>query len=62
MESVFKSEAETKKYFIRACHTKQPGEVILFHDQRDTIARILKEVSAECGRELIDKDLTTLKH
>ena len=62
MQPVFKSESEVKKYFLRACHTKQPGEVILFHDQRNTVDKVLKEVSTECGREFIDKDLTTLKH
>jgi hypothetical protein len=62
MQMTFKNEPEAKKYFLRACHTKQPGEIILFHDQRETVAKVLKEVSAECGRILIDKDLTTLKH
>jgi hypothetical protein len=62
MQLEFKNEAEAKKYFIRACHTKQPGEIILFHDQRDTVAKVLMEVSKECGREFIDKDLTTIQH
>ncbi len=59
---LMKSNEEMKKYFMRACTTHDPGDIILFHDQRDTVHKILVEVSNETGRKLIDKDLSTLEH
>ena len=57
---VMKNTDDMKKYLLRACKTHDPGEVILFHDQRDTMHRLLQEVARETGRELIDKDLSTM--
>jgi|ERR1035437_2616894 hypothetical protein len=56
----FKKYDEVKKFFTDSCHLHNPCEVILFHDQRDTVNKMLAEVAQETGRKLIDKDLSTL--
>ena len=61
MEHDFKTYEEIKKYFVGSCHTHNPCEVILFHDQRQTVHKLLEEVAQETGRTLIDKDLSTLQ-
>ena len=57
----FTSYEDVKKFFTGACHTHNPCEVILFHDQRHTVHKLLTEIAQETGRTLIDKDLSTLQ-
>ena len=57
----FKTYDEIKKYFTSSCHTHNPCEVILFHDQRDTVHKMFAEIAKETGRALIDKDISTLQ-
>jgi hypothetical protein len=61
MNLEFKSYDEIKKFFTRSCKNSDPCEVILFHDQRNTVHQLLNEVAAETGRILIDKDLSTIE-
>jgi hypothetical protein len=58
---IVKSYDEAKKFFLRACKTHDPGEIILFHDQRDTVNKLMLDIAEETGRTLIDKDLSTLE-
>jgi hypothetical protein len=60
MENVVNTYEEAKQFFLDSCQRHNLGEVILFHNQRNTVAKLLHEVATECGRTLIDKDLTTL--
>lgn len=59
MSVILKDEVEAKKYFLKAMKTENPTEVIVYHNQRDTMKKILREACAEAGRVLIEKDLTT---
>jgi hypothetical protein len=60
MELEFKKYDDIKTFFVKSCHTHNPCEVVLFHDQRDTVHKLMQEVASETGRNLIDKDLSTL--
>jgi hypothetical protein len=57
-----KSYEAAREYFTRAMHTCDISEVILFHNQRDTVRKLLKEVSEAGKRIYIEKDLSTLDH
>jgi hypothetical protein len=60
MNHDFKSYEEIKKFFLGACQVHDPCCVILFHNQRQTVHRLLAETAAETGRTLIDQDLSVL--
>jgi hypothetical protein len=55
-----KSYGEAEEYFTRAMHTCEPSEIVLFHNQRDTVRKLMKEAAKKGGRILIDKDLSTI--
>lgn len=56
----FKNYEDIKNFFLMACRTRNICEIILFHDQRQTVHKLLEEVTKETGRTLIDQDLSTL--
>jgi hypothetical protein len=55
-----KSYDEAKEYFTRSMHTCEVSEVVLFHNQRDTVRKLMKEVAGKGGRKYVEKDLTTV--
>jgi hypothetical protein len=55
-----KSYEEAKEYFTRAMHTCEISEVVLFHNQRDTVRKLLKETAQLGKRTYIEKDLSTI--
>ncbi len=61
MKHEFKTYEEIKNFFMTSCHTHNPCEVILFHDQRQTVHKLMEELASETNRVLIDKDLSTLQ-
>ncbi|MCE5300968.1 MAG: hypothetical protein LLG37_08895 [Spirochaetia bacterium] len=57
-----KSYEKALEFFTRAAKGSQPGEVILFHNQRHNVAKLMMESADVCGKKLIDKDLSTLEN
>lgn len=55
-----KSYKAAKEYFTRAMKTCEINEIILIHNQRDTVRKLLKETAEENNRTLIEKDLSTV--
>lgn len=55
-----KSYETAKEYFSRAMNTFETGEIILFHNQRDTVRKLLKEAADMGKRSYIEKDLSTI--
>jgi hypothetical protein len=55
-----KTYEAAKEYFTRAMHTCDTGEVILFHNQRDVVRKLLEESAALGKRTYIEKDLSTI--
>ena len=55
-----KSYEAAKEYFSRAMNTLEINEVILFHNQRDTVRKLLKETADMGRRTYIEKDLSTI--
>jgi hypothetical protein len=60
MNENLNSYDEARQFFLNSIQHHNIGEVILFHDQRITVEKLMNEVAEECGRTLIDKDLSTL--
>lgn len=55
-----KSYDAAKEYFTRAMHTCDISEIILIHNQRDTVRKLIKETSEAGKRIYIEKDLSTM--
>jgi hypothetical protein len=55
-----KSYEAAKEYFTRAMNTYEMSEIILFHNQRDTVRKLLKEAAVLGKRAYIEKDLSTI--
>ncbi len=51
------SEQELKDFLINGLKNCCSEAVILFHNQRKTVLKILKEVAEKTGKDLIEKDL-----
>jgi hypothetical protein len=58
MAIVLKSEKEAREFFLRAIHTNNPCEIILYHNQRNTVHKILEDTGKETRYKLIDKDIS----
>ncbi|PKL92493.1 MAG: hypothetical protein CVV21_01685 [Candidatus Goldiibacteriota bacterium HGW-Goldbacteria-1] len=55
-----KTEKEAREYFERALHTCQPGEIILYHNQRRTVHSVLKDAAEKNNHKFIDKDISAI--
>lgn len=44
-----KTYDEASEYFIRAMHTCEPSEIVLFHNQRDTVRKLMKEAAEKAA-------------
>ena len=60
MALALKTEKEAREYFERALHTFQPGEIVLYHNQRRTVHSILKDAAVKNGHKLIEKDISAI--
>jgi hypothetical protein len=58
MAIVLKTEKEAREFFLRAIHTNNPCEIVLYHNQRNTVHKILEDTARETGYKLIDKDIS----
>ncbi|MFP4466749.1 MAG: hypothetical protein ACLFP1_06840 [Candidatus Goldiibacteriota bacterium] len=61
MEKELKTETEAEEYFKRAAKKCTPRSVVLNHNQRKTVLRILKEAAEESGKKFIQKDLSVVE-
>ncbi len=58
MATILNSEQELKNFLINSLKTCCAETIILYHNQRKTVLKVLKEVAETTGKGFIEKDLT----
>lgn len=59
MAQILNNEQQAKEFFLKEVNSSCSESVILYHNQRKTVLRILKEIAELTGRGFVEMDLSS---